>query len=508
MSTPAPTDLSDLSDFSHLASPIALDARIMPDHSTRAHQAVISQAVMDAISGRGSRFICISVPQQFGKSRLVSFDLPILWQEYHALGIVPGGFVALVSYEDSLPMFFSNQVRRTIAANQDVLLTRLRSDSKAAGFWETQAGGGLIALGIGGAIVGRSISLFVIDDPFKNAEQASSERQRESVWDWWQSVAIGRLQPWTIVVVIHVRWREDDFIGRLKDPEYNGRHDQWRYIRIPYVCDDPRTDPCKRQLGEPLIRPQSKQTMEEARLEAEFIKDSISAWSWSTYWQQHPTDPEGTIFLEKNWSYWAGDSGNTLPGEREFDNVLMSWDMTFKDGRQNDWVVGQAWGRRGADFYLIDQVRGHWGLTETIARVRSFAERIRREYPRSNAILVEEKANGNAVIDSLKRRVSGLIPVNGETLPEIVGSKEARGWACQPLQMAGNLHLPAPSVYPWVKDYVKELGDFPNGAHDDCVDSTTQALLWMQRYTVRPVKIMSAAGIDLSSLSRLDPGSR
>lgn len=463
---------------------------------------------MDAITGRSSRFICISVPQQFGKSYVVSYLLPAFWQEYHALGLVPGGYVALVSYEDSLPMFFSNQIRRTIAANPETFLTQLRSDSKAAGFWETQAGGGLIALGVGGAIVGRSISLFVIDDPFKNMEQAQSERQRDSIWDWWTSVAIGRLQPWTIVIVIHVRWREDDFIGRLKSPEYNGRHAEWRYIRIPYVCEDPATDPCGRELGEPLLRPQSTQTIEQAKAEASFIKDSISAYSWSTLWMQNPVDPEGTIFFEKYWSYWAGDSGNALPDARHFDSVVMSWDMAFKDEKQNDWVVGQAWGRRGGDYFLIDQVRGHWSFTETIARVRSFAERIRRNYPRATAILVEDKANGPAVINALKGRVSGVIGINGETLPEIVGSKESRANSCQPLLIAGNLHAPAPSVYPWVKDYIKELADFPRGAHDDCVDATTQALLWMQRYTIVPSKVMTGANIDFSDLSRLNRSAR
>lgn len=497
------TDLASIADYSHLASPLALGARIVPNHSARIHQKVISDALMDAITKRGSRFICISVPQQFGKSYVTSYLLPMFWQEYHALGLVPGGYVALVSYEDSLPMFFSNQIRRTIAANPQTFATQLRSDSKAAGFWETHAGGGLIALGVGGAIVGRSISLFVIDDPFKNMEQAQSERQRDSIWDWWTSVAIGRLQPWTIVIVIHVRWREDDFIGRLKNPEYNGRADEWRYIRIPYVCEDPETDPCHRELGVPLLRPQATQTMEEAQAEASFIHDSISAYSWSTLWQQNPVDPEGTIFFEKYWGYWSGDSGNKLPEPRHFDSVVMSWDMAFKDEKQNDWVVGQAWGRRGPDYFLIDQVRGHWSFTETCKRVKSFADRIRHTYPRANAILVEDKANGTAIVNQLKRKVTGLIPVNGETLPDIVGSKESRANACQPLLIAGNLYAPAPSVFPWVKDYVKEMADFPRGNNDDCVDATTQALLWLQTYTLLPSRVMTGVKEDFSNLSRL-----
>lgn len=461
-SQPSVPDLSDYENLSHLASPLALGPHVIPNFRQRAHQKVISDAIVDAITKRGPRFIAVSIAQQMGKSQLTSFLTPMWWQELHAYGIVPGGLVGLISYEDSLPMTWSTNIRRTIQQNPGGFATELRKDSKAAGYWETEAGGGLLAIGIGGPIQGRPISLLVVDDIFKSSEQASSEKHRETIWSWWNGVAFGRLQPWTIVLVVGVRFREDDFIGRLMSPEYEGNPEHWRYIRIPVVADS-ENDPLGRPIGDALIRPQVDQTQEEANAEMEFVRSSISTYSWSTLWQQNPVDPEGTIFFEKSWRYWGGDSGNKLPKPDEFDQLFFSWDMTYKDKKENDWVVGQLWGGKNADRYLIDQVRGHWGFMETCARVRSFAEKHRSTYAKATGVLVEGKANGPAVIDALREKVGGLIDFD----PREYGDKTQRMWACQPLLLGGNLYAPAPSEYPWVRDFTRECGDFPRAAHDD-----------------------------------------
>lgn len=474
----------------HLASPLALRSRIQPTFRHRPQQKLISDAILDAVTGRGPRFIAVSVPQQFGKSEITSVGTPEWWIELHSLGAVPGGLVALVSYEDELAMNFSTAVRREMAARPEVFTATLRKDSKAKGFWETEEGGGIIAVGVGGSIVGRPVSLFVIDDPIKNFEQATSERYRDALWNWWLTVAIGRLQPWTIVLVVMTRWAADDFIGRLLSDEYEGDPADWRYIRIPYVADS-SDDPLGRPIGDPLIRPQTDQTIEEARTEAEFIQKSVSTYAWNTMWQMNPVDPEGTIFFESKWRYWGGDSGVALPDR--FDSVVMSWDMAFKEERQHDWVVGEAWSGIDADRFLIDEIRGHWGFTDTIERVKSFAASIRRRYPNATAILVEDKANGPAVINALSSRVGGLVAITPE------GSKESRAWAVQPLLLGGNLYIPAPSVAGWSNDYRKELADFPRGSKDDRVDATTQALLYMQQFTVQPSSVIIPSGMLPSS---------
>lgn len=497
--------MADAESVAHLASPLALASRVTPNFRVRAHQKVISDAIVDAVTGRGPRFIAVSVPQQFGKSFMTSITTPAWWMELHTYGLVPGGLVGLVSNEDSLAMSWSIKTRRLIASRPDVFAMRLRADSKAAGSWETEEGGGILAVGIGGSIVGRPISLLVIDDPTKNTEQANSVKHREQVWDLWQTVGIGRLQPWTVVLVVMTRWSDEDLVGRLLSPEYEGDPAEWRYIRIPAVAEE--HDPIGRAVGEALLRPQADQTQREAQLEMEKVRSRTSTYTWNTMWQQHPVDPEGTIFLESKWRYWGGDSEVKLPVD--FEQVIMSWDMTFKDTQGSDWVVGQCWGGIGADRYLIDQVRGRWSFTDTCSQVIAFASRMRMKYPKAQAILVEDKANGPAVISQLRSKVGGLIefPVNE------YGSKTSRAWAVQPMLLGGNLYAPAPSVFSWVRDYIRELADFDRGKHDDQVDATTQALLWMTQYKNEPVTVYAGVGqsaqispITRSKLPGGDPG--
>lgn len=495
----------DTASVSHLASPVALGHRIVPKFRVRAHQTLISTAIVNGMTGRGPRFIAISIGQQFGKSFISTILAPTLWIEWHALGIVPGGLCGLVSAEDSLVLDFSSQSRRLIQHNPDVFVSQVRKDSKAASFWQTESGGGILATGVGGSIVGRPISLLVFDDVIKTPDQANSDKHRDQVWNLWQSVGYGRLQPWTVVLVVMTRWHPDDFIGRLLSDEYPGDPADWHYIRIPAVCDDPETDPLGRELGQALLRPQWDGSQEEANYEMERVKAGISEYYWHTLWQQNPHDPEGTIFYERCWRYYSTEPKADYPLPAKFDQVYMSWDMAFKATSDTDFVVGQAWGGIGADRYLLAQVRGRWSFTETCARVKSFANVIREKYPNATGILVEDKANGPAVIDQLRSSVGGLIEFDVSDH----GSKDARAHACQPLLLGGNLYIPSEKEAPWIKDYRTELAQFPKGKNDDQVDATTQALLYMRNTQVGPVSIITGSTTPLprNAPSSLRPAS-
>lgn len=501
--TLAELDPGDLEDSAHLASPLALLSRVTPNFHARPHQKFISDKIVNAVGERGSKRIAVSVPPQYGKSTVTSIGAPMWWIELHSLGLVKGGMVGLVSYEDKLAMSWSTKVRREFAARPDFFETDLRTDSKAAGFWETEQGGGIIAVGINGSIVGRPISLLVIDDPTKNYEQANSEKHREMVWEFWQTVGIGRLQPWTVVIVTMTRWREDDIIGRLTSDEFPGDPAEWDYIRIPAVADPPDSqfgpDPLGREPGTPLLRPQADQTIEQATRELESVKANISTYHWNTLWLQSPVDPEGTIFSPQHWRYYSTDALDPdrylyrLPDA--LDLIIMTWDMTFKETKGSDWVVGIAIGAKGPDRYVLDLVRGHWGFSNTCNQLVTFAERTRSNHSRATTILVEDKANGTAVVDHLKTVINGLHPVTPE------GSKEARAWACEPLHKGGNLYLPSKELAPWVESFVKECADFPTGTNDDQVDAFTQGIIYLQSAVHEEAAFFTGDGSDLTRLS-------
>lgn len=482
----------DAADVAHLASPIALGHRVIPNFRVRAHQKIISDAIVSAVNKDGPRFIAVSIPQQFGKSMITSTLAPAWWLELHSLGILPGGGIGLMSYEDSLAMKWSTDIRRMIEDNQDTFITRLRKDSRAAGYWETEQGGSVLAIGTAGSVQGRPISLLGMDDVTKNFDQAMSPKHQMKIWSNWTTVLYGRLQPWTIVLVTMVRWAPDDFIGRLTSDDYEGDPDDWNFIRIPYVADS-EDDPLNRPIGEPLLRPQADQSIEQAVQESIKVRENSSTYSWSTLWQQDPHDDEGAIFPESKWRYWTEKTNDpdlyVLPKPEEFDAVVMSWDMAFKDQKEHDWVVGQAWGAKGADRYLLDQVRGHWGFTETKERVTHFARTIRATYPNARAVLIEDKANGTAIIEVLSSVVGGLIAVNPEE------SKLARAWACQPLQLGGNLYLP-PSDTDWLPAFKIECAKFRGDGvgHDDQVDCMTQALKFLFDYNPSASTVAIASG--------------
>ena len=145
---------------------------------------------------------------------------------------------------------------------------------------------------------------------------------------------------------------------------------------------------------------------------------------------------------------------------------MMSWDLTFKNTEDSDFVVGQVWGTRGANAYLLDQVRGQWNFVETCD---AFADLVAR-WPQAVTKLVEDKANGPAVIAALNNKIGGIIPVEPD------GGKEARASAIAPLVEAGNVWLPAAHLAAWAGGLIEEAAGFPTATNDDQVDALTQAL--------------------------------
>jgi predicted phage terminase large subunit-like protein len=175
--------------------------------------------------------------------------------------------------------------------------------------------------------------------------------------------------------------------------------------------------------------------------------------------QQRPSPAEGGILKRHWWRFYR-------EAPRQFSEVIQSWDCAFKDTRTSDFVVGQVWGRNGADKYLLDQVRGRMDCPATIQAVKRLSEK----WSQAQAKLVEDKANGPAVIATLKHEIAGLIAVNPE------GGKEVRAHAVSAQIEAGNVYLPDPTIAPWITGFIEECAAFPNGAYDDQVDAMSQAL--------------------------------
>lgn len=309
----------------------------------------------------------------------------------------------------------------------------------------------------------------IIDDPFADAAQAGSQYYRDRVWDWWQSVGAPRLAPGAPAILVNTRWHENDLAGRLLAAEDGHR---WRSINIPALADhDPakgQADPLGREPGEWLqsARGRTAVQWEEIRIQA-------GSRTFTALYQGKPSPDQGNVWQRHWWRRYREPLWSQHPSVPEAwivhdaDEVLISVDCAFKDTKSSDFVVMQVWARRGAMAYLVDQVRKRLSFTETVTALTVLCVK----WPQALRKLVEDKANGTAVISQLKSKIPGLVPVNP------TDSKYGRATAVAPVIESGNALLPSAEAGLFdAEELITEASSFPNGAHDDQVDAASQAL--------------------------------
>ena len=217
--------------------------------------------------------------------------------------------------------------------------------------------------------------------------------------------------------------------------------------------------------------------------ELEHQRRVLGSYGFAGQYQQSPVPREGGMFKPEWWRFW-----DQLP--TRFDDITLSWDLSFKGGEGHDYVVGLALGRVGALVYILDRFRKRVSFTETCHAIKQMAAK----YPTARVILVEDAANGPAVVNVLQKEIRGILAVTPE------GGKNSRAAAVEPQVEAGQVLLPRPRFadgqrrieYTWVEDFVDQCSLFPKGEHDDDVDALTQALVYLQK---RPVSQVSASQI-------------
>ena len=437
------------------ATPGALAVDLDPRTRQTPALDLIDRALVNAHATPDSRLI-VSMPPQEGKSQRASRRFP-LW----ALTQNPDLRVAIASYEAGVARRWGRAIRDDITQHGQHLGLRVRDDLSAQHEWQLDGhDGGVFTAGVGGALTGRPVDLLIIDDPIKDREQADSATYRERVWDWWTDVASARLAPGAPAILILTRWHHDDLAARLLATDTG-----WELLNIPAQADQSEGDPLGRQPGEFMISARGRTVAQwEAR------KRAAGTATWASLYQGRPTPATGGIFPATGWARferqpWQDrpDGTRHVPGDGE---LVQSWDLAFKGTSTSDFVVGQVWHRDGTRMRLLDQVRGRWTFTETVQQMRAMSAR----WPQARRKLVEDKANGPAVIDALRGTLTGLIPVNPH------GGKESRANAVAPLVEAGDVQLPADHLAPWVGDLITEAAHFPHGTNDDQVDALTQAI--------------------------------
>ena len=409
---------------------------------------------LDRIANGESLKLLIEMPPRHGKSITISETFPSYY-----LSKNPGKRVIATSYSDELAAKFGNLNKAALEEYGPSLFgVDVSSVTRAKSNWGLEGKvGGMITASIGGAITGQGADLLIVDDPIKNAIEAASATMRNNVWNEWQATLLTRLHHGGSVIVVQTRWHQDDLIGRILDND-----DEFIRIRLPALAEE--DDLLNREEGQPLC-PELGYGYEWA----EQKKKEVGSRTWASLYQQRPT-PAGGGLIKREWFKYY-DMHQT----RYYQTKIISWDLTFKKTQTSDYAVGQVWGKLDGKFYLIDEVRAKMNFTEAIRAVESLF----RKHHDAVAILVEDKANGPAVINTLKTKIPRIIPINPKA------SKEERANMVTPLFEAGAVYIPEQADF--TNDYVEELITFPNASHDDRLDSTTQALSWLEKETSIPV---------------------
>lgn len=414
------------------------------------------QKFLEKKTGHPYDILIISCPPQHGKSKTVSETLPSWFLLRN-----PDSKVILVSYGDDLAKRFGK-------ANLDKCrkyaplfgLTLDKSKANAKEFRIAKHEGVMISAGYGSGLTGNRADLIVIDDPVKNRVEADSEKDREKKWNDFVDSIETRLAAGGKLILIMTRWHEDDLAGRIIE----NRRELTTVINIP--CEAEEGDILGRKAGDALCPEIGK----DNRWLATYKKmhtDQQGVRSWNALFQGRPTALEGNMLMRDWWEFY--DSAEYESGKLKLTTTIMAVDAAFKDEKKNDYVCIGVWGKVNNRYYLIDLVNEHLNFSATIRKIQV----LKAKYPEISTVLVEDRANGSAIIEVLKDKISGIISFNpGAT-------KEERVNAVSYLIEAGQVYIPKDRKFTW--PFIDQCASFPNGKHDDMVDVCTMALIRLSK---------------------------
>jgi predicted phage terminase large subunit-like protein len=330
--------------------------------------------------------------------------------------------------------------------------------------------GGMIATSVGARTLGKGGDIAILDDPM-SADQALSDAERKTANLWLHHTLLPRLNdpPTSPVVLVMQRLHELDSTGFFLEQEPG----VWTHVRVPLVAEEDERwlfpisgRVVERQRGD-VLQPDRfpKQTVEQLQ---------ARRFVYAGQYQQRPVPLEGNLIKRADVRYYGGRDPVTGQADEvlptSFDLKLLSVDCAFKDLATSDYVAILVLGVKGRKRYILNCINAHLDAAATESEIR------RQHATQSpiSAVLVEDKANGPAVVQRLRTNVSGVVEVNPQ------GGKTARLFAAQPEWQAGDWLVNRNAA--WVEPFVEQVTMVPGAAHDDMADAMSQAAIWLQQH--------------------------
>lgn len=337
-------------------------------------------------------------------------------------------------------------------------------DQNVKNHYENSSRGAMFSTGMQSTATGMGGDILIFDDPL-NPEQAISQLEREAVNLRFDTTFRSRINdPATgVKIIIMQRLHEFDLTGHVLARESS----RWEHVSLPAIAE--QDESWKFPRSRKVETRKAGHLLWSERLPQSFLDSQrvgMGSWAFNGQYQQRPAPLDGGI-IKRQWVRFY----RQLPEKFEF--MVQSWDCTFSGGHDNDFVAGQVWGRSGGKYFMLPyRTYERLDFGPTMAAIKS----CHAKFPQAHAVLIEDKANGPAIISELQKEIPGVVAVNPE------GGKLARAQATAPLWEAGSIELPDPQVFgiTWMEDYLHNMCAFPKAAHDDDVDATSQALIYMR----------------------------
>lgn len=422
--------------------------------------------------------LLINIPPGTMKSLVLSVFAPAwvwLWRPaWRAIFVSANPRVSLRDSIRCRDLIESSFYKRTFRPDWD-----MAEDQNAKGLFKNSRGGFRLAISCGSKVTGDRANAIFVDDPL-DAADAPSKTARDGVTFWWNQALANRLsdlQTDTRIVIMQ-RLHEDDLSGHLL------RQGGWAHLCLPMEFEPKGVGAQKTFLNWVDPRKAEGELLFPSRFPERVLAEErhrLGSAGYAGQMQQRPAPESGNRFQRDWWRFWSTD-GTAKPRPRgcaesapktvnphvtKFDEVVTSWDCAFKDTDGSDYVVGVVVARKGADRYVLAMSRAKMSFSDTLRAIR----RMRADWPRAYECLIEDKANGPAVIETLSVDMTGIVAVNP------MGGKEARAAVLEPEVEAGNWYLPEGAE--WLEDFVEEFASFPLGRNDDQVDAISQvAVRW------------------------------
>lgn len=450
------------------------------------HLDLLCHALEDVAAGK-TRRLMVFMPPRHGKSEVVSKAFPSWYLCNH-----PDAEMIISSYGASLAYGFSRKARDFVRDyGEEIFGIKLATDSSAVERWGLEGHRGCLnAAGVDGPITGKGANIAIIDDPHKDLQSVQSKAQRDSVYEWYQSVLRLRLAPNGSIVLVQTRWSDDDLAGRLLRDMGDGHGEKWEVISFPAIATE--HDILGRQEGEALWP--ERYSLSELNELRRLLSPSI----WTSLYQQSPTQQDGDLFRRQFFRYYD-HTGDTLI-LHTFDNqtaaldkkvplsscwVFQTVDTAATENEKSDYFAAATWAVTPSnDLVLLDMFREK---AETIRHMQIMENLWQNWHPKFQA--VENKTFGLNIIQALKAAGRPVVPLKADA------DKYSRALPISARYQIGAVYHPRQAV--WLGDYEDELIKFPNGEHDDMVDVASYAAIVLSSKAKKEAHVSK---FDLASL--------